>query len=64
MVNGLSHDLPNAVLHHMVHRETFDVMFAKVDPLIGINVSDSDEDQVLEGEGVGEPVETWDERFA
>jgi hypothetical protein len=58
--NGLAHDLSNAELHHMVHRETFDLVFLQVDPLVWVDVTDANEDQIFKRNDVLEPGEAWD----
>lgn len=44
----------------MVHGEAFDVVFLQINPLIRIDISNGDKDQVVIGDSVDEPLESGD----
>lgn len=64
IVDCLVDDFSDAQISHMVHREAFDVVLLEVDPLIGIDVSDGDEDYIFERNEIGQPGEAGERREA
>jgi hypothetical protein len=63
IVDSLSHGLSDAQLEDVVHGEALDVVLFEIDPLIWVDISDGQQDDVLIGNGVLEPFEAWNHRL-
>lgn len=62
VLDGLLHDRSDPQLHHVVHGEALHVVLLQVHPLVPIDVADAHQDDVLEGDALGQPLEAWDGR--
>ena len=57
IVDWLSHDFSYAKLHDVIHCEAFDVALLEIDPLIWIDVSNSNQYNVFKRKYVVKPIE-------